>query len=142
MGGCRNGTVFFGVDGLVAVAVGLVGFAFHVMRKGEMPVFFQVGWRVPLNESFAFFVGLHDGARTISHFHGAAEFHFLSGPNEAPPVVGIGRVGTDELDFAVVGKETGGDDLGVVEDEEVVGRKKVGEVRKVVMRDQAGCPIG
>ena len=140
-GGRGDGAVFFGVDGLVAVAVGFVGFAFHVVRQGEVAVFFEVGRGVPLDETFAFFVGLENGAGAPADFYGAAGFHLLAGPDEAPPMVWVGGVGADELDFFVVGKEARRDDFGVVEDEKMVGWEEFGELTEVVVGDLSGSAI-
>ena len=100
--GGGDGSILLGVNGLVAVAVGFVRLALHVVGEGEMTVFFEVGWGVPFDEAFAFFVGLYDGTRTLADFDGSAGFHFLSGSDEAPPMVGVGGIGADEFDFAVV----------------------------------------
>lgn len=139
--GRGNGAFFAGVDGLVSVAVGLVGFAFHVVGQGEVAVFFEVGWSVPLDEALAFVVGFENGTGALADFHGATGFHLLSGPDEAPPMVGVGGVGADELDGAVVGEEAGRDDFGVVQDKEVVGWKEVLEVVEVVMGNFSGGAI-
>ena len=106
-----------------------------------MAVFLKVGRGVPLDEAFALFVSLYDSSRTIADFYGASGSHFFTGSDEAPPVVGIAGVGADELDGAVVGKKAGGDDLGIVEDEEVIGRKEVLEFAEVVVGDFSGGAI-
>ena len=106
-----------------------------------MTVFFEVGRGVPLDETFTFFVGLENGAGAPADFHGAAGFHLLAGPDEAPPMVWVGGVGADELNFFVVGKEAGRDDFGVVEDEKMFGREEFGKVTEVVVRDFSGGAI-
>lgn len=101
-GGRGDGSFFFGVDGLVAIAVCFIRLAFHVVREGEVAVFFEIWRGVPLNESFAFFVCLYDGSSMISNFNRAPGFHFFTGTNETPPVMGVGGVGADEFDFPII----------------------------------------
>ena len=140
-GRCGNRSFLFSVNRLVAVAIRLVGFPFHVVREGEMPVLVEIGRRVPLDEPLALRIDLYDGACTKPHFHGAPFLHFFSGPDEAPPVGGIGSVGADDFDRPIVGKEAGRDDFRVVEDEEVIGWEEVGKVRELVMRNLARGPV-
>ena len=140
-GGRGDGAVFSSVDGLVAVSVGFVGFAFHIVGQGEMTVFLEVGRGVPLDETFAFFVGLENGAGAPADLYGAAGFHLLAGPDEAPPMVWVGGVGADKFDFFVVGKKARRDDFGVVEDEKMVVREEFGELTEVVVRDFSGGAI-
>ena len=140
-GGGGNGTFFFGVNSLVAIAVGLVRFALHVVWKGEVAVFVEIGRGVPLDESFSFLVGLHHCSGALANLDGAAVPHLSTGANEAPPVVGIGGVGADELDLAIVREESGGDDFGVVEDEKVIGREEVVEVAEAMVGNLAGGPV-
>lgn len=97
-----DGSFFFGVDGLVAVSIGFVGLALHVVGEGEVTVFFEVGRGVPVDEAFAFFVGLDDGSGAVADLDGAAVSHFFARADEAPPVVRVGGVGADEFDFTVV----------------------------------------
>lgn len=113
-GGGGDGSFFFGIDGLVAMAVRLVSFPFHVVGEGEVAVFFEVRRAVPADEAFALFIDLDDLAKTACDGDSAADFHFFAGSDEAPPVERVGGVSPNEFDGLVIREEACGDDLGVI----------------------------
>lgn len=140
-GGGGDRSFLLGVNGLVAVAVGFFHFAVEVVWEGELADFVEVGCLIPDDESFALFVDLDDLAGVWADLDGAADFHAFSGADEAPPMGGIDGIGAEEFDGVIVGKDTSGDDFGVVEDEEVIGREEFWEIGEVVVGDRAGGAV-
>jgi len=115
-GGSGDGSFFLGEGGLVAIAVGAVAFAIHVVRQGELAVGFFIDFLVPADDAVAIFENAFDGAGGVANFNRASGFHFFAGTDEAFPFERAEFVGAYEFDFVVVGKEAGGGDLGVVKD--------------------------
>jgi hypothetical protein len=139
--GGGDGSFFLGEGGLVAIAVGAVAFAVHVVRQGELAVGFFIDFLVPADDAIAIFENAFDGAGGSTNFDGAARFHFFAGTNEAFPFEWAKFVGADEFDFIVVRKESGRGDFGIVEDEEVVGAEIGRKISKHAVFDFAGIAV-
>ena len=72
---------FFGVNGLIAIAVRFVWLALHVVRESKVTVHFEIGRRVPFDKAFTLIIGLNDGSSAFADFYGAAVSHLFSWAN-------------------------------------------------------------
>lgn len=151
-GGGGDGAVLFGVDGLVAFAVGVFLLTIDVGREGESAVDGFIDGFVPRDEPVSFGVDLGDGAGAITDFDGASDFHAFSRADEAAPLERVGVIESEEFGAFVVGEEPGGEDAGVVEDETVAVAEVPGEVGELLVADgpcgavddehAGGLPVG
>ena len=116
-GGGGDGSFFAGEGGLVAVAVGDVAFAVHVVGEGEPTVRLFIHPTVPPDDAVSIFQDGFDGADSLADLNGAAGFHFFPRTDEALPLQLAEFVGADEFDAVIVGEESSRCDLGVIEDE-------------------------
>ena len=129
-GGGGNGTFFAGEGGLIPIAIGAVAFPVHVVGEGELAVCFFIDVLVPLDDPVTIFQDTYHGACGVTNFHTPSDFHFFPRTNEAFPLMGAQFVGANEFDFPVIGKESGGGDFGVVEDQQVVWGDEAWEIGK------------
>ena len=128
-GGGGDGSFFFGKGGLVAGVVELFGVALHVVGQGEGAEL-GVGHLVPVDEAVAVFIDFGDGSGGVLRFARCGRPSFFCRPHEGAPA-GVGDfLDAKEFDFLVVGKEACGNNLGVVEDEEVILRSHSRENRR------------
>jgi hypothetical protein len=130
-----------GKDGLVALAVAGAVVAAHVMREGEVAVGVLIHDLIPLDEAIAIF------GEDFDHAAGGGSDAALVADSELFPwadhaLPAGGCEGFETQDFvAFVGEEAGGDDSGVVEDEEIAGEQELGDVAEGAMLDLTGGAV-
>lgn len=82
---------------------------------------FFVNTLVPTDDAVSILEYGFDRSCGFADFDGATGFHFFAGADEAFPFSLAEFVGANEFDFPIVGKKAGWGDLGIVEDQEVIG---------------------
>ena len=76
---------------------------------------------IELDDAFpSLFTDVDDGPDGVPDFNGAPDFETLPRSNEALPASGADDIDTEDLAGFVIGKETGRDDAGVVQDKQIV----------------------
>ena len=144
-GGCRR-ALGLGVDRLVAVAVGQplgnVGGEGHEADLVEDVVYVLVSLavKVELDEAVALLYHVHYLSRqhSLAEHHAVARAGSLTGLDQALPGVGSPLAEQQQLDPRFgpalgVAVEAGGDDLGVVDDQDVLGSDVVENIEKVLV---------
>ncbi len=118
--GGGNGALLTRKGGLISLTVIRVALTVHVVRKCKPAMGLLVNGPVPDNDAVTIIQNGVNRARGLADFHSAPWFHLLAGAHEAFPLELRELVGADELYASVIGEEARSDDLGVVEDEQIL----------------------
>ena len=141
-GGRRgDGAFLFGIDRLVAFAVGLVLDATHVVRQCELAVLVEIERRVPTDQAVAIFKNLGHHAADAARDDFATQLHAFARPHEAAPFEFAMAVEAEQLDATIVGKHARRNHPRVVEHQQIVGPQIFGDVAKHAMLEAAALAM-
>ena len=78
--GCDR-PLFFGVNGLITIAVRFIWLALHIVGESKVTVHFEIGRRVPFDKAFTLIIGLNNDSSAFADFYGATVSHLFSWAN-------------------------------------------------------------